>query len=82
MGIDSTLSKVLKKITPSDREKKETLEMTKKVGAAVESVIKPLGLGYTLAGSFLRDTWMMDKKEFDVFIMFPEATPRAQEEGA
>ncbi len=72
--IDSVLRKVLKRITPSPREEKEINSAVAEVRAATE---KHAGkLSYTLAGSFVRDTWMRDKKEFDVFILFPEYASR------
>ena len=73
---DRILKSVLLRITPNERERKETslvLEMIKK---AVGDVIEPKNLSFILAGSFVRNTWMPHKKEFDIFILFPESIPR------
>ncbi len=73
---ETVLKKVLEKITPDDTERKKTDAALTSIKKATEEVIKPLKLDYTLAGSFLRDTWLPDKKEFDIFIMFPETVSR------
>jgi tRNA nucleotidyltransferase (CCA-adding enzyme) len=74
--IDSTLQQVLSDITPPEQERKQTSEYIERIKKAVESAIKPKGLTYTFAGSYIRDTWMRDKKEFDIFILFPVSTKR------
>jgi len=70
------LASVRKKVTPTPAERKEIEKVIDRAVAATKKVIKPLGLDYTLAGSFIRDTWMVDKKEFEIFIMFPENATR------
>jgi tRNA nucleotidyltransferase (CCA-adding enzyme) len=65
------LSDVLKRITPSEREREGLSRVLENVISATNAVIKPLGLEKTIAGSFIRDTWLTDKKEIDLFIMFP-----------
>jgi tRNA nucleotidyltransferase (CCA-adding enzyme) len=74
--VDSTLQQVLSDITPPEQEQKQTAEAVERVRKAVEGVIKKRGLSFTFAGSYIRDTWMRDKKEFDVFILFPVSTKR------
>ncbi len=76
MEASSVLEKVLKKIIPTEKEKEEAEAVKKKVLDAAWYVSKPLGLSVTLSGSMIRDTWMPHKKEFDVFILFPENIPR------
>jgi tRNA nucleotidyltransferase (CCA-adding enzyme) len=73
---DKVVEKVLRKITPSDNERAATGRALDAVKKATEDVIRPMQLKYTLAGSFLRDTWLPDKKEFDIFILFPESVTR------
>ncbi|MFH0956794.1 MAG: CCA tRNA nucleotidyltransferase [Candidatus Aenigmatarchaeota archaeon] len=70
------LKKVLKRVIPTEKDREKTEEALKRIRAETQNVVKPLGIGYTLAGSYLRDTWLPDKKEFDIFIMFPEKVPR------
>ncbi len=76
MPIDSVLKSVLVRITPSEQEKKQLNSVVEKVKEAANSIIKPLGYDLVLAGSFSRNTWLSHKKEFDLFILFPEQTSR------
>ena len=77
-GMKRMLEAVRKKVTPSPQDRREIGKVIDRAVAVTKDVIKPLGLGYTLAGSFIRDTWMPDKKEFEIFIMFPESTTRKE----
>jgi tRNA nucleotidyltransferase (CCA-adding enzyme) len=70
--IHEALTEVLKKITPSEQEQAETRIFIERVLAVADEILKPHGLTRTLAGSYMRDTWLPNKKEFDIFIMFPE----------
>ncbi|RLJ00464.1 MAG: CCA tRNA nucleotidyltransferase [Candidatus Aenigmatarchaeota archaeon] len=71
MDMDYVLKKVVKEITPTKEEREEMRRIIDEVIKSTELVIKPLDLEYTIAGSFIRDTWLRDKKEFDLFILFP-----------
>jgi tRNA nucleotidyltransferase (CCA-adding enzyme) len=73
---EAVLEKVLKRITPDEKERERTGGALSSIRKATEDAIKPLNLKYTLAGSFLRDTWLPDKLEFDIFILFPESVTR------
>ncbi len=75
-AIDKIFRNVLREITPTEEERKEISAVIEKVKRVVESAIKPKGLSFTIAGSYMRDTWMRDKKEFDIFIMFPVSYSR------
>lgn len=75
--MQSILSAVLREITPTEQEQAKTKAMIELVTSETEKVIKPLGLEYTIAGSYMRDTWMRDKKEFDLFVLFPVKTSRS-----
>ncbi|MBN2043240.1 MAG: CCA tRNA nucleotidyltransferase [Candidatus Aenigmarchaeota archaeon] len=74
--MESVLKNVLKNITPSEREREDIGRILKSVLNASESILKPQGLEKTIAGSFIRDTWLRDKKEIDLFIMFPTTYSR------
>jgi tRNA nucleotidyltransferase (CCA-adding enzyme) len=76
--MDGILRKVLKKITPTDKERKELVGVLNKLTDAADSIIEPMGLDKTIAGSFIRDTWLTDKKEIDLFIMFPVSCSRLE----
>jgi len=71
---NTILSSVVKKITPTKKEEKE-IALT--IGEVERVTRNSIGkLTHTIAGSFTRNTWMRDKKEFDIFILFPENTQR------
>jgi len=69
--MDAVLKKALEKLVPKGSEIKEFSEILQKVLAATDSIIRPLKVEKTIAGSFIRDTWLADKKELDLFILFP-----------
>lgn len=73
---DLVLEKVLPKVIPSEAEVNETREVIQKIEKAVDKVTKKHKLAYTLAGSYIRNTWLPNKKEFDVFVCFPESLSR------
>ena len=75
-GIDAVLKSVLEKITPSEKDVEATKRITKLIVEATKEVIKPYSLEMTLAGSYIRNTWMVHKKEFDVFVIFPDSYSR------
>jgi len=68
------LKAVVKKIEPSVKEKKILNAYAKKAVAYVKKEAKKFNAKVILAGSITRDTWLTDKREFDVFVMFPEKT--------
>jgi tRNA nucleotidyltransferase (CCA-adding enzyme) len=74
--MESVLKRILKRITPSDGEREELSNVLGRIMDATDNVISPLGLKKTIAGSFIRDTWLADKKEIDLFIMFPVSYSR------
>jgi tRNA nucleotidyltransferase (CCA-adding enzyme) len=69
------LSEVLEKITPTEAQRNEKRKITNMVLEAARKVLPP-HVGVTLAGSYTRDTWLLDKREFDLFMLFPESTSR------
>ncbi len=74
--LKKVLDAALKRITPGEAERRRIESALDAVKKATEEVIYPLNLSYTIAGSFIRDTWLPDKKEFDVFILFPATENR------
>jgi tRNA nucleotidyltransferase (CCA-adding enzyme) len=74
--MEGVLRKVLKKITPTEREREGLEGILRRLMHVVDGVINPMGLDKTIAGSFIRDTWLADKKEIDLFIMFPVSCSR------
>lgn len=69
----TVLRSVLASITPSEKENHHILQTIERVRAAVnEHSPHP----HILAGSYTRGTWMKDKREVDVFVLFPPSTRR------
>ncbi len=52
--------------------------VVKEAMGVAERVLKPSKAYPVLAGSYTRDTWMPDKKEFEIFMVFPEGVPREE----
>lgn len=73
---DRTLQDVLDRIIPTEKEQVRTQELVNTVVSATKQAIRGKGLDHVIAGSFTRDTWMKDKREFDIFIRFPAKTTR------
>lgn len=76
--LQDILERVSEKVTPTRRQHAEIEKILKKVTAKTEEITRHMDIGYTIAGSFMRDTYMLDKREFDLFLMFPENTPREE----
>jgi tRNA nucleotidyltransferase (CCA-adding enzyme) len=73
---DRILQDVLDKITPTRVEQERTMQLVDGVVSATKQAIGKRDLDHVIAGSFTRNTWMKDKREFDIFIRFPVKTPR------
>lgn len=65
------LREVLKEITPSKEETKKLHSVAKNTFALVKKEARKLKADAILAGSITRDTWLMGKREFDIFVLFP-----------
>lgn len=76
--IDRITRNILKEVTPSDQVKQQTQLVLDRIKTVTDEVLKPFGFSHMVAGSFVRDTWMPDKKEFDVFVLFPVSHSRAK----
>lgn len=76
------LKRVLKKIVPTPVEKHRMERRAEKVLKIVNKEASKHNAYAIIAGSLTRDTWLPDKTEFDVFILFPEDIPREKMEKA
>ncbi|MEM5773294.1 MAG: CCA tRNA nucleotidyltransferase [Candidatus Aenigmatarchaeota archaeon] len=65
------LKSVLKKIRPSEEEKKKLNSVLKKCLKVAKKEARKFKAKPMVAGSVTRDTWLPGKKEFDIFILFP-----------
>jgi tRNA nucleotidyltransferase (CCA-adding enzyme) len=75
--MDEILRNVIKRITPSSKEREEVESLLKRILNVTDKLIKPK-FERTIAGSFIRDTWLRDKKEIDLFILFPVSYSREE----
>jgi tRNA nucleotidyltransferase (CCA-adding enzyme) len=66
------LKEVLKQIKPKPEEKKRLVSLARTVLKATARASKKYKAKVILAGSLTRDTWLPGKREFDVFVAFPE----------
>ena len=74
------LKAILKEIKPTKKEERELNSFAQKVLKIAKSIAKKYNAEPMLVGSLTRGTWLPDKKEFDVFILFPETvTPNELE---
>ncbi|MBU0953556.1 MAG: CCA tRNA nucleotidyltransferase [Nanoarchaeota archaeon] len=76
--LHTLLAIVTKRITPTAAERKAMERLKDEVLAVTETVLAEDDLDFVIAGSFSRDTWMPDKKEFDLFIRFPMEVSREE----
>jgi len=66
------LKEILKEIIPDKKTQQFLKSIAKKTLQVAKNIAKKYNAEAMLVGSIVRDTWLPDKKEFDVFILFPE----------
>jgi tRNA nucleotidyltransferase (CCA-adding enzyme) len=72
---------VLKRIKPSEAEKKKLMDIQAELAAEVKAAADRLGIPDILVkivGSAARGTWLSGTHDIDIFISFPEETPRKE----
>jgi tRNA nucleotidyltransferase (CCA-adding enzyme) len=67
------LKEVLVKIKPNQSQRKKLEELSKKALSITNQEVKKVNAKAIIAGSLTRDTWLPDKNEFDIFIIFPKS---------
>ena len=75
MDYSRVLNRVLLEITPSGAEHGRAEAAVSAIMAAAKKAVGK-DADFILAGSYTRNTYMKDKKEFDIFIRFPEKWSR------
>lgn len=72
------IAEVLKRVTPSENEKKKVLELAKKLTEKVKQETEKQGIDaeVRVEGSVAKDTWLRDDPEIDVFMRLPVNMPR------
>jgi tRNA nucleotidyltransferase (CCA-adding enzyme) len=73
---------VLRQIRPNKAQKSLISRLSRKTLLLVQKAAKKYKASAMLAGSVTRGTWLPDKLEFDVFILFPEKMKEKQMEQA
>jgi len=67
------ISKIFEKIKPKAIEKKKVQLVTKLVLKEIRKNLKKFNaLDAMVVGSFSRETWLPEKKEIDIFVLFPK----------
>ena len=72
---------VLEKIKPAEPERKKLLEIQEELTVEVKAAAEKLGIPGVLVkkvGSAARGTWLSGTHDIDIFISFPEETPRKE----
>jgi len=72
------LNEILNYIRPKQEDKKRLNDLTKRTLEIASEHMKKFGGDAILAGSITRDTWLPDKMEFDIFIIFPTSFSKKQ----
>ena len=76
--IEDVCTEVLKRVTPSENEKKKVTELAAKLTAEVKRLTENRGLDaeVRVEGSVAKNTWLRDDPEIDVFMCVPTTVPR------
>jgi tRNA nucleotidyltransferase (CCA-adding enzyme) len=78
-SVNQILQQVLKRVNPSEAERKKVQKLAKKLTENVEKAIKEqdVDADVRIEGSVAKDTWLRDCPEIDVFMQVPTSVPRA-----
>jgi tRNA nucleotidyltransferase (CCA-adding enzyme) len=76
--LEEVCADVLKRITPSRREKEHVLTLANKLTEKVEAAAKEAGIEpeVRVEGSVAKDTWLSEEPDIDIFMRVPITTPR------
>jgi tRNA nucleotidyltransferase (CCA-adding enzyme) len=75
-SLSKLLNEVYKKIKPTKEQEKKLKSISKKALKLTNKLSRRYKAKAILAGSITRDTWLPEKMEFDIFVLFPESTTR------
>ncbi len=77
--IGKVIEEVLPLVVPSEEEVRRAKEAEEELRKRLESILKNYPkLEYRFLGSYARNTWLRGNLEIDVFILFPEETPKEE----
>jgi tRNA nucleotidyltransferase (CCA-adding enzyme) len=77
-SIEEICAEVLKRVNPSESERKKVQELARKLTEKVKEALKEKGVeaDVRVEGSVAKNTWLRDCPEIDVFMQVPTTTPR------
>lgn len=80
MIMEKLLDKVLKKVKPQKGDQEELGKVAEKLLEKAGEIIEDAGLDVApkLVGSAARGTWLKGEKDIDIFLLFPERSPKNQ----
>ncbi len=76
--LQEILEKVKVRVTPSEEVREKLMKFSEKLLEEAKRVCANENVEPLLAGSLVRDTWLPDKKEVDLFLLFPEDVSREE----
>jgi tRNA nucleotidyltransferase (CCA-adding enzyme) len=78
--VDEVCADVLKRIIPSEEDRKKILTLAKKLEEKVAASAKKKGLEAVVRveGSVAKDTWLSEEPDIDVFMCLPPTIPRKE----
>jgi len=71
--IKGLCEKVLKEITPSEKEKEDTIQFSRNLAGKLTKRLRDSGISaeVQVQGSIAKDTWVVGEKDVDLFILLP-----------
>jgi tRNA nucleotidyltransferase (CCA-adding enzyme) len=77
-SLEEIRAEVLKRVNPSESERKKVQELARKLTEKVKEALKEKGVeaDVRVEGSVAKNTWLRDCPEIDVFMQVPTTTPR------
>jgi len=78
LTLEEVTATVLKKVTPSRREKEKVLSLAENLVARVKTSAKKAGVDaeVRVEGSVAKDTWLREEPDIDIFMRVPTSLPR------
>ncbi|AEA47826.1 CCA tRNA nucleotidyltransferase [Archaeoglobus veneficus] len=77
MSLEEVIRQALPLVLPDEEERRKAKEAEEELKKRLEEVVKP-PLEFRFLGSYARNTWLKGSLEIDVFILFPEDTPKEE----
>jgi len=77
-NLEKVSAKVLKRVTPSQKEKKRVLSLAQNLVEKVKTYAEKAGVKgeVRVEGSVAKDTWLREEPDIDIFIRVPTSMPR------